>query len=265
MRILFFGNNWLGWQTARWLVGQGETIVGAVIHPASRRRYGDELLATLRLPAAAVVEASALADAATVRALADLRPDIGVSAMFGYVLKPDVLGVAPRGCINVHLSYLPFNRGAYPNVWSIVDRTPAGVSMHYMDAGIDTGDVVARREVPVTSWDTGETLYRRLEREALALVEETWPSIRSGDACRVAQDPLAGTSHRTREVDTIDAIDLDRPYTARSLIDILRARTFPPHAGAYFEDGGRRVYLRLQLLTEDDLEAEQARRDSRAD
>jgi methionyl-tRNA formyltransferase len=255
MRILFLGNNWLGWQTAQWLVDQGEEIVAAVLHPAARRRYGRELASALAR--ATIVEARALADAATVRALADLRPDIGVSAMFGYILKPDVLDVAPRGCVNIHLALLPFNRGAYPNVWSIVERTPAGVSIHYMDAGVDTGDVVAQREVPVTAVDTGQTLYERLEREALELFTETWPSIRDARAPRVPQDPLAGTAHRLRDVDAIDAIDLGRRYTARTLIDIIRARTFPPYRGAYFEEAGRRTFLRLQLLREEDLDAEQ--------
>jgi methionyl-tRNA formyltransferase len=70
---------------------------------------------------------------------------------------------------------------------------------------------------------------------------------------RFPQSSGTGTFHHSRDVETIDEIQLDRNYTARELINILRARTFPPHPGAYFLDGGRKVYLRLQLLYEDEL------------
>jgi len=62
-------------------------------------------------------------------------------------------------------------------------------------------------------------------------------------------------------VERIDEIDLDRTYTARELIDIVRARTFPPHRGAYFRVGQRKVYLRLQLFYENDISAARNGRD----
>jgi methionyl-tRNA formyltransferase len=123
-----------------------------------------------------------------------------------------------------------------------------------MDAGVDTGDVVAQREVPVTPLDTGETLYRKLERACVELFSETWPLVRAGRVVRVPQRPGVGTSHRCRDVEAIDEIELDRPYTARELIDRIRARTFPPYRGVYFRHGDRRIYLRLQLLEEHQLD-----------
>ncbi len=78
--------------------------------------------------------------------------------------------------------------------------------------------------------------------------------IAAGDASRVAQAGDDGTSHRMKDVEAIDEIDLDATYTARELIDLLRARTFPPYPGAFFLDqNGARVYLRLQLMTEHEL------------
>jgi methionyl-tRNA formyltransferase len=71
--------------------------------------------------------------------------------------------------------------------------------------------------------------------------------IKTERAPRIKQSNEPGTYHRTRDVESIDKIDLDCTYTARDLINILRARTFPPYDGAYFETKGRRVYLRLRL------------------
>ncbi len=88
----------------------------------------------------------------------------------------------------------------------------------------------------------------------MALFEETWPLIRAGRAPRVPQNPGEGTVHRSADAERSAAIDLDRTYTARSLIDLIRARTFPPYSGSFFVYQGRKVYLRLEMLSDEQLE-----------
>jgi methionyl-tRNA formyltransferase len=250
VRIFFMGNNWLGWRALGWLREQGADVVGVALHPPDRRRHGDEMLAAADLPAERVFDASRLADPSVQRSVAALRPDIGLSVLLGYILTPAFLAVFPRGVVNLHPAFLPWNRGAHPNVWSIVERTPAGATLHWIDAGIDTGDIIAQARAPAAPEDTGETLYRKLERASLDLLQRTWPAIEAGRAPRRRQEG-PGTSHRTRDVERIDEIDLDRSYRAGDLIDVLRARTFPPHRGAFFRAGGKRVYLRLGLEVEE--------------
>jgi methionyl-tRNA formyltransferase len=253
MRVLFLGNNWLGWQVLRWLKEQHEEIAGLVLHPPQRRRYGEELSA--EADAVPVFDGSRLRDPAVVNSIRELNCDIAVSVLFGYILRPDFLALPQLGCINLHPSLLPYNRGAHPNIWSIIEETPAGVTLHYIDAGVDTGDIVAQREVFVQPIDTGETLYRRLERASLELFMDTWPLVRAGNAPRWTQNRAAGSSHLASDVEGIDAIDLDASYKARDLINLLRARTFSSYPGAYFRCEGRRVYLTLQLVYGDETES----------
>lgn len=251
MRILFLGNNWLGWKILSWLKDQGEEIVGLLIHSPKKQKYGQDILKTADIPESKIFYGTQLKDPKTIKAIADLSPDIGVSILFDYILKEEFIGIFQKGIINLHPSYLPYNRGQYPNVWSIIDKTPAGVSLHYIDAGIDTGDIISRHQIPVEPIDTGESLYRKLEIEAVALFKESWPLIRSSTAPRKNQKKSPATYHRTQDTDEIDLIDLDRKYLARELIDILRARTFPPYHGAYYYEGGRKICLRLQLYYHD--------------
>ena len=253
MRILFLGNNWLGWQIVRWLREQGEEIVGLVVHPFAKQRYGEEIINSASMDPDHIFDGSRLDKAETLEAIKHLRPELGISALFGYILRQDFLDLMPLGCVNIHPALLPYNRGAYPNVWSIVEDTPAGVTIHYIDDGVDTGDIIAQRPVDVEPVDTGYTLYRKLEWSAFELFKETWPLIRSKKAPRISQGNSEGTYHRVRDVEHIDEIDLDRTYTARDLINIMRARTFPPYPGAYFRQRGQRIYLRLQLLNEEEL------------
>lgn len=255
MRILYLGNNWLGYQVLKWLREQGEDIVGLVMHPEPQRKYGDEIVACSGLDRGRIFSASNLTDQAILDAIRRLQPDIGISTMFGYILKKEFLSIFPKGVINLHPAYLPYNKGAYPNVWCIVEGTPAGVTIHYVDSGIDTGDIIARREVKIEPIDTGKTLYHKLEQAMFDLFIETWPSLKSGHM-RIKQTE-EGTYHRTNDVEVIDRIDLDKEYRAGDLINILRARTFPPYPGAYFEVDGRRAYIRVELFYDDSLAEDQ--------
>ena len=250
MRVLYFANNRVGLDVLRCLRAQGDDIAGLVVHPPGRSRFRDEMIEAAGLPDGCVFDGDMLRRPEVVERLAGLDAEIGLSVFFGYILRPPVISLVRRGCLNLHPAFLPHCRGAYPNVWAIVDRAPAGATLHYIDEGVDTGDIVARTEVPLLPTDTGETLYRRLERACVDLFAGTWPSVREGTAGRAPQGPGVGAAHRVADVGQLDRIDLDRQYTARELIDVIRARTFPPHPGAYFEEDGARVYLRLELLTE---------------
>ena len=256
MRVIYFGNNRIGLDVLRFLKGNDAEIVGLVVHPEQRNRYRSELIAESELNADSVFEADDLRSQSTLDAIQALAPELGLSIYFGYILKPEMLSIFPRGVLNLHPALLPYNRGAYPNVWSIVEVTPAGVSIHYVDAGIDTGNVISSREVPVLPTDTGLTLYRKLEDASSKLFEETWPAIVDGNPVTAPKSDNEGTYHRMSDVDQIDRIDLDATRTARELIDLIRARTFPPYAGAYFEENGQKIYLRLELLTEAELAAQ---------
>src|SRR5262249_8890160 len=153
VRIFFMGNNWLGWRALGWLRAQGANVVGLALHPPERRRRGDEILAEAGLSPEQVFDASQLRDPVVQRRVAALGADIGLSVMLGYVLAPDFLSVFPRGVVNLHPALLPFNRGAHPNVWSIVDGTPAGATLHWMDENVDTGDIIAQMPVEVAVED----------------------------------------------------------------------------------------------------------------
>lgn len=231
-----------------WLKNQGEFIVGLVIHPPNNRKYTEETIECLKLKNDKIFDGSKLKSPESIGRLKALNADVCLSILFDYILQQEFIDLFRMGIINLHPSYLPYNRGNYPNVWSIVDGTPAGVTLHYIDAGVDTGDIIAQEEISVELTDTGESLYRKLEKACVELFINTWPDIKSGKVKRVAQPLGVGTSHWANDVQNIDEIDLNRAYIVRDIINVLRARTFAPYNGAYFRDGNnRKVFLRLNL------------------
>ena len=94
-------------------------------------------------------------DVRTVQFIRNLEPDLIVSAYFSQILKKPVLDSAKIGCINVHPGYLPMQRGAMNYFWVLANDKPyAGVSVHWMDEGIDTGKVLSRKAFPIKPDDT---------------------------------------------------------------------------------------------------------------
>ena len=175
-----------------------------------------------------------------------LSPDVVISAGFRYIVPPEILEVPKNGCINLHKSYLPHNRGANPNIWTVMDGTPAGVSIHRMDEGIDTGPILAQRLVETTFSDTGKTLYEKLEAAQFALFTEFWPKFKAGTVKEIPQDD-GGSSHQTADLKAIRKIDLDESYLASDLINRLKAMTFPPFNNCYVEIDGERYFLRIEI------------------
>jgi methionyl-tRNA formyltransferase len=250
MRIVCLCNNWLGWQVLQWLADQRQEIAGLVVHPTGQGKCLDEIRSVAKRAGSVVLEDSLISKPEGMEQIRSFQADMAISILFRNMLRKPFLDLFPKGCINLHPALLPYNRGAYPNVWSIVEKTPAGVTLHYIDEGLDTGDIVAQEKVIVEATDTGATLYRKLELAALELFQRTWPTIESGDVRRRPQSAELGTSHRRADVRAIDEIELARKYRGEDLINILRARTFAPYPGAYFLRNGRKIYLRLELSDE---------------
>jgi len=176
-----------------------------------------------------------------------LEPDYLVSCGYRHIVPPEVLSVPDRGCLNVHPAYLPYNRGANPNVWSIVEGTPAGVTLHYMDEDIDTGAIIERREVETDFADTGKDLHHRLEDAQFDLFVDAWPRVVAGDVDPVEQDPDRGTHHVTDEFEELCELDPDVEYGVRELLDRLRALTFPPHDNARIEVDGETYHVEVRV------------------
>lgn len=249
MRLICLVNNYLGWQALEYLREQ-EQIVGVVVHAPEQAKFEKEIRACAGR--AELFTADDLRNPAILKRIAELKPEMGMSVLFAYLLKRDFLALLPRGCLNLHPAYLPYNRGMYPNVWSIVEGTPAGVTLHYIDEGVDTGNIVRQKEVSVLCTDTGESLYHKLEAAGLELLREAWPDIHKGNVVRVAQRGEGATFHKRADVAEIDEIHLEQSYQAEHLLRILRARTFAPYPGAFFRCDGRKVYIRVQLDEESD-------------
>jgi len=107
-----------------------------------------------------------------------LAADFIVSYGYRHIIKTDVLLKFYRKAINLHISLLPWNRGADPNFWGIFEDTPKGVTIHYIDEGLDTGDIIVQKEVELEINDTFRSSYERLSEEIEKLFLLNWENIK---------------------------------------------------------------------------------------
>lgn len=97
---------------------------------------------------------------------AEQKFDLAVSYTYRYIVSEKILKILDFNAVNLHNSYLPWNRGADPNLWSLVESTPRGVTLHYMEAALDKGAIIAQRLVPMMPGDTLKTSYYALDAAA---------------------------------------------------------------------------------------------------
>ncbi|RAU22248.1 formyl transferase [Paramagnetospirillum kuznetsovii] len=134
--------------------------------------------------------------------IAATQADFIISYGYRTIIKIDIIERFPRRIVNMHIAYLPWNRGVHPNVWSWIEGTPKGVTIHFIDQGIDTGDIIVQEEVQFGNDETLDTTYKKLRVQIERLFDRHWASIRSGcDA--TPQDLAAGNNHNKAQGEKI--------------------------------------------------------------
>ena len=106
-----------------------------------------------------------------------LHYDFIISFGYRHIIKKDIIDLFPDKIINMHISYLPYNKGADPNLWSYLENSPKGVTIHKIDAGLDTGDILLQKNVQDNIEDTLKTSYDRLINEIVSLFNENVDNI----------------------------------------------------------------------------------------
>lgn len=120
---------------------------------------------------------------------------------FGYrhLISKAILDLFPDRAINLHISYLPWNRGSDPNLWSFIEGSPKGVTIHHLDEGVDTGDIIAQEEIVFDSdLETLATSYEHLALAVQELFKRNWPMTKNGSNQRCKQIG-AGSAHKVKD------------------------------------------------------------------
>mgnify|MGYP000439020869 FL=1 len=239
MRIVFMGTPEFAVPSLRALIEGGYDIAAVVTQPDRKAGRGHKLTPPpVKVLAEAhgipVLQFQRIKSPEGVEALKSIAPDLIVTAAFGQILSKEILDIPALGCINVHASLLPKYRGAAPIQWAIIKgETKTGVTIMYMDEGLDTGDIISMRETSIGEDMTGGELYEKLAHVGAELLADTLPSIIDGTAPRTPQDNEQASYFPplSKELGRIDWTK-----SAREIRNLVRA--LDPVMGAYALIGG---------------------------
>lgn len=189
-----------------------------------------------------------------VEKLKEFEADIFVVAAFGQILSKEILDMPKYGCINIHASLLPKYRGAAPIQWAIIDgEKETGVTIQQMDIGVDTGDILSVKIVPITGEDTGESLFDKLQIAGSELLIETLPKLEAGEIVPIKQDEALATHAKmlTKELGNIDFTK-----TADEIEHLIRGLNSWPSAYTYY--GNKTMKIWKACVTDEQSEHEDA-------
>jgi len=122
-----------------------------------------------------------------------------ISYGYRYILDYKILSNTKNPIINLHISYLPYNRGAHPNYWSFKEKTPSGVSIHYLDEGIDTGPILVQERCYFENSETLKTSYFKLKNSIEEMFYKNFEKIINGEITPIPQTSK-GTYHSKNDL-----------------------------------------------------------------
>lgn len=171
----------------------------------------------------------------------DLKPDIIITCAYGQIIPEIILNNPKYGCINVHASLLPKLRGGAPIHKAIIngyDKT--GITIMYMDKGMDTGDMISKQEVEIEDNDTAETLHDKLQEASVPLLLNTLPDIINGTNKREKQDNNEATYayNVSREEEHVDF-----NKTSKEIYNQIRGLNSWPGAYSVLDDINIKLWL----------------------
>ncbi|WP_395717553.1 methionyl-tRNA formyltransferase [Prosthecobacter sp.] len=221
MRVLFIGTGDIGLPSLEWLLSTPKhEVVGVVTQPdkpVGRKQVLTPPQIKVRAQAAGIPVIQPPKIRHAVEELKAFNANVAIVVAYGQILSRAVLDVPKFGCLNIHASLLPRHRGAAPIQAAIRDGdAETGVTIMFMDEGLDTGDILLMKRLRIAAEDTGGSLHDKLALQAPAALEEALDLLATGHPPREKQDDAKATHVRklTRQDGRIDwtcpAIELDR-------------------------------------------------------
>jgi methionyl-tRNA formyltransferase len=234
MRLIFLGTPDFAVPTLEGLLQAGHQVLLVVTQPDRPSGRGQELAASPIKQAALrwslpLYQPERIKPPEVTAYLASSKPEAMVLAGYGKIIPQSIIGIPPRGIINVHASLLPKYRGAAPIQWAIArGETRTGVSTMRIDAGLDTGDILLQAETEIAPEETALELSERLARLGAGLLLRTLEGLQTGVLTPMKQDPaLASYAPVLKKEDGL----IDWGRRASEIHN--RVRGFVPWPGCY--------------------------------
>ncbi len=184
----------------------------------------------------------------------EINPDYIFGIHYPYIIDKELINAPKKAFLNLHPSYLPFNRGWHTPSWSILEQTPIGATLHEMSEKLDCGDIIHRKKIQIDVKDTAHSLYLKLKKLEFEVFKEAFSSILNYNYKKIKQNCQKGSSHKKKDLfsDKISRLDLNKYYKLDDLLRVLRALTTNDiREAAYFIENNKKYRIQVKIIEEE--------------
>lgn len=256
MRVIFMGTPDFAVGTLEEIVAAGHEVVLVVSQPdkavgRSKALKYTPVKACALAHGIEVYQPERVRNEECIEYLRSYEPDIIIVEAFGQLIPKAILDMPRYGCVNVHASLLPKYRGAAPIQWAVINGDPVtGVTTMRMDEGLDTGDMIMKREVALREDETGGSLFERLSEAGAKLCVETMAAIENGTAVYTPQDHEQAT-HTKKIYKEMGSIDWSRD--AQTIECLIRGLDPWPSAYTRLNDRTLKIWKAKVIAGDSDM------------
>lgn len=242
--VVFIGAERVGKAVVRRLLQEGKNIVSVfTAHADLKERIADYVEfqdLEKEYPTVRFHYIHNTKDPEVYQSIKKYHPQLILVASWSQIIPKAILDLPPRGVVGLHYSLLPKRRGGAPLNWAIIDGlNESGISLFYMDEGIDTGDIIGQEKFEIGPRDTVNNLLKKIEQIAPALFLRYFDAILTNQAVRVPQGHEQAT-HTARRTPSESEIDWDLDFER---IDAFVRALSPPYPSAFCKVGNKRIII----------------------
>jgi len=244
MKVLFMGTPDFAAASLERLIQSNHELIGVITQPDKQKGRSHEVSfspvkALARKHEIPVYQPVKVKEPQFLEIVRKLEPEVIVVAAFGQILPKSLLELPPYGCINVHGSLLPKYRGAAPIQYAIIDgERETGITIMYMDVGIDTGDMILQRKLAIAEDEIGGSLFDKMAILGADLLLEALEQLEAGTAVRIPQENDKATYVKMLDK-TMGKLDFSQPAVVLERL----IRGLNPWPSAYTYLGGKTLKL----------------------
>jgi methionyl-tRNA formyltransferase len=245
MRFAFAGDRQIAVNILKFLLSKGHKPMALIVVDGPDSTHSDELMNVAQLDQNLVFMGSEFTSVKSVEILKSLDLDYIIGIHFPYIVPNNVLSIPKVGFLNLHPSYLPYNKGWHTPSWAIIDGTPYGATIHFMSEKLDEGDILHQKLLDILPEDTADSLYMKVNKLEEEVFKEALAEIITLSPKRSKQT-LEGSSHAKNDLKKIQEIGLDQNTTYGEVITTLKALTTNnKNEASYFVKDGKQYFVQI--------------------
>lgn len=232
MNICLFASEDVGMETLKIFLNENIKLSFLVIDSNGNKEINNKMIKMSKLNKDKVLFSDCINDNISILNSANI--DLSILAWWRYIIKEPLINIAKIGFLNFHPSFLPYNRGKHYFVWNIIENVPFGVTIHFIDKNIDSGDIVFQKRLKTTMEDNGFSLREKAKIAIVELFHKHFHDIVNARFFRKKQNLSKGSFHLSKELEDISIIDLQSKYYGYELLNLIRANSGFKESGCYF-------------------------------